>query len=62
MKPIDIIAYSLMFVCSLVWVAALYGGLGLPKVVAIVAALILGPASVIIGSAAITAFFDRQND
>ncbi len=60
MKPIDILAYGLMFACSLAWVIALYGGLGLPRLVAIVLALVLGPVSVVIGSAVLTSFFDDR--
>ena len=62
MKPIDLIAYGLMFLSSVAWGAVLYGGAGLPKIIAILLAIILGPASVILGSVAITKIIDRRKN
>lgn len=62
MKPIELIAYGLMFVAGLLWVLLLYGGLGLSKAAAIVLSLILGPASVIIGSAVVMGLLDSRRD
>lgn len=59
-KPIDFLAYGMMIIAAIGWSMILYGLVGLPRAVAMVLALFLGPASVIIGSYILTELFSRH--
>ena len=61
MKPIDLIAYGLMFIASLVWTSALYGTFGLSRIVAVGLGVILGPITVISASYAISEYLHRKS-
>ena len=59
MKPIDFIAYGLMFAAAIAWSMFLYGVLGTPKVLSMALAVVAGPGSVVLGAFAITEIVSR---
>lgn len=62
MKPIDLIAYVLMFIASVGWSMILYGQMGVPRLLSIGLGVVLGPVTVILSSYVITEYFTCRKE
>jgi hypothetical protein len=62
MKPIQIVVYGMIFIASLGWGLALYKLFALPKILSVLASVVLGPASVIMVLYAVSNRFDGSDE